>query len=234
MPMSPEEEARFLSEVDILEPLSREQLDELARRLPDTRLEEGEFLYVPQERGEELFVLKEGCVRVYRTDPEGRELTLEVVREGTVLGEMVLGPRRLRIAYARAVEPSLVARLRRRDLDDLIRRTPEVGIELVRLLSERLRLCHNRMTDFANKEVPARLASLILYLVESEGVAIGEGHYKIPTRYTHERLGTMIGAQRVAVTRAFTKLKEAGAAEQSQRLIRVVDMEALERIAQAG
>lgn len=234
MPMSPEEEARFLSEVDILEPLSREELDKLARSLPDTRLEEGEFLYVPQERGENLFVLKEGRVRVYRTDLEGRELTLEVVREGTVLGEMSLGPRRLRMAYARAVEPSLVARLRRAELDDLIRRNPEVGVGLVRLLSERLRLCHNRMADFANKEVPARLASLLIYLVEGEGVAIGEGHYKIPTRYTHERLGTMIGAGRVAVTRAFAQLRKVGATEQKNHLIRVVDMEALERVAEAG
>lgn len=236
MTVSAEEEARFLSEVDVLEPLSQEELDNLARRLPDTSLEQGEFLYVSQARGEELFVLKKGQVRVYRTDPEGGEFTLEVVREGTVFGEMALGPRRLRAAYARAVEPSLVASLRRGELEDLISRNPEVGIRLVRLLSERLRLCHNRMADFANKDVLGRLAGLILYLVEGEGVATGEegGRYEIPTRYTHERLGTMIGAGRVAVSRAFAKLREAGAVEQQRgRPIRVVDMEALERAAGA-
>lgn len=230
--MSPEEEARFLSEVDVLEPLSGEELYKLARSLPDVRLEEGEFLYSPRERGEQLFVLKEGRVRVFRTDSRGRELTLEVLGEGTVLGEMALGPRRLRIAYARAVEPSLVARLRRTELDELIRKNPEVGIGLVNLLSERLRLCHNRMADFASKDVPARLASFILYLLESEGV-VSRGGYKIPTRYTHERLGTMIGAGRVAVTRAFAELKEAGAVEQRSRRIHVVDMEALESAAEA-
>ena len=39
MAVSAEEEAQFLSEVDVLEPLSREELDELSRRLPDTSLE---------------------------------------------------------------------------------------------------------------------------------------------------------------------------------------------------
>ncbi len=49
MPVSPEEEAGIFVKVYVLEPLSRQELDELARRLPDTRLEEGEFLYGPQE-----------------------------------------------------------------------------------------------------------------------------------------------------------------------------------------
>lgn len=231
MAVSVEEEARYLSEVDVLEPLSKEDIDELARELLDTRLEAGEFLYGPKERGEGIWLLKKGRVRVYRVDPKGGEFTLEVVREGTVFGEMGLGPRRLRAAHAQAVEPSLVGFLRREHLEDLIRQSPEVGIRLVRLLSERLRQCHERMADFADKDVPARLASLIVYLIESEGISTGEEGYKIPTHYTHERLGTMIGAGRVAVSRAFAELREAGAIEQRQRLIHVVDMEALERVA---
>lgn len=230
MAVSKEEEARYLSEVDVLEPLSREELEDLARRLPDVHLGEGEFLYGPRERGEGIWLLKKGRVRVYRVDPGGGEFTIEVLREGTVFGEMGLGPRRLRSAHARAMEPSLLGFLDREQLEDLIRRNPEVGIRLVRVLSERLRLCHERMADFADKEVPARLASLIVYLVESEGVSTEEG-YEIPTRYTHERLGTMIGAGRVAVSRAFAELREAGAVEQRRRMIHVLDMEALERIA---
>lgn len=233
MAVSPEEEARYLSEVDVLEPLSREVVDDLARELPDISLEAGEFLSPPQERSEEFFVLKKGRMRVYRTDPEGGELTLEIIEEGTVFGEMAFGgPRRLREAHARAVEPSLVASLRWSELEDLVRRNPEVGLRLVRLLSERLRLCRNRMTDFASKDVAGRLASLILYLVEGEGVVTGEG-YRIPARYTHEQLGAMIGAQRVAVSRAFARLRESGAVEQRNRLIHVADMEALERAAGA-
>ena len=230
--MPPDQEARIFSVVDVLEPLSEEELDGLARKLPDRRLGKGEFLYGPRDRGEGLFVLKEGRVRVYSTDPAGGEFTLEVLGAGTVFGEMSLGPGRVRTAYAEAVEPSLVASLKRRDLEDLIRENPEFGVRLVRLLSERLRLAHNRLADFAGKGVTARLASLILYLAEGEGVADGEGRCDIPTRYTHERLGTMIGAGRVAVSRAFAALKEAGAVEQRNRLIRVLDLEALERAAQ--
>jgi CRP/FNR family transcriptional regulator, cyclic AMP receptor protein len=61
-------------------------------------------------------------------------------------------------------------------------------------------------------------------------VVSGEG-YEIPGPYTYEELGTMIGAKRVAVTRAFKRLREAGAVEVERGHIHVRDVDALERIA---
>ncbi|HZC18082.1 MAG TPA: Crp/Fnr family transcriptional regulator, partial [Rubrobacteraceae bacterium] len=126
----------------------------------------------------------------------------------------------------------IVLSLRREDLKDLVLRKPEVGFRLIERLSERVRELETRLKDISLKEVPARLASLILRLVESEGVVTGEG-YMLPTRYTHEQLGAMIAANRVAVTRAFAELREAGAVEQRRRMIHVSDMEALQRAARA-
>ena len=59
----------------------------------------------------------------------------------------------------------------------------------------------------------------------------GEGGYRLPTRYTHEQLSTMIGAKRVAVTRAFKHLREAGIVDTKQRRTYIRDMEALEHAA---
>jgi CRP-like cAMP-binding protein len=53
----------------------------------------------------------------------------------------------------------------------------------------------------------------------------------VPSRYTHEQLGTMIGAKRVAVTRAMKKLRDDGLVEGGRKRILIKDREALERIA---
>ena len=88
------------------------------------------------------------------------------------------------------------------------------------------------MEGLGLKEVPARLAGLILELVETQGIR-GSAGYRIPTRYTHQQLGTMIGANREAVTRAFARLREAGAVEVRRRYIHVENLEVL-RVATAG
>ncbi|MGH3088150.1 MAG: Crp/Fnr family transcriptional regulator [Rubrobacteraceae bacterium] len=224
------ERIRLLSLVDIFEPLSTEEIEQLRWQLPDLRVDAGEVFFTPRDASEKLFVLQKGRVRIYRT-PDGHELTLAVVEAGTVFGEMTLTAQELRGAYAQAMEPSEVSVMGREDLERLILDKPEVGLRIAHLLSERLRQYESRLEDVALKAVPARLASLILLLVESEGVVIRQDNLKIPTHYTHQHLGTMIGANREAVTRAFGLLQDAGAIELRRRLIHVVNIEALKALA---
>jgi CRP-like cAMP-binding protein len=65
-----DEEERLLSMAHILEPLSEEELEKLPRRNADAHLEAGEIFFTPQERNEKLFVLKEGRVQIYKTNPK--------------------------------------------------------------------------------------------------------------------------------------------------------------------
>ena len=228
----PKEKMKLLSMMDIFEPLSQEQIEELIERLPDAHFEQGQIFYGPEDRSEALFLLKRGRVRIYRLDQYGREFTLAMVEAGTIFGEMALTGQRLPGAYAEAAEPTLVCILKREDVERLVREYPDVGLKMIAVLSERLRLYENRLEDIGLKSVPARLASLILQLAESEGVVTPEG-CKIPTRYAHHQLATMIGANRVSVTNAFAQLQDIGVVELRRRHIYIKDIEALKRAAES-
>jgi CRP/FNR family cyclic AMP-dependent transcriptional regulator len=228
MPASAER-IRFLSMVDILESLPEEDIEQIDSQLSDIHLEAGEIFYTPLDRSQRLFMLQKGRVRVYK-ETRGRQLTLAIVEVGTIFGEMALTAQRLQGAYAQALEPSIVTSMSQEDLERLIVKRPQVGLQLVHLLSERLRSYESRIEDITLKDIHARLASLILLLSEGEGVMTRK-EIKIPHHYTHERLGTMIGAKREAVTRAFSKLQDEGAVELKRRLIYISNIEALRRVA---
>ena len=227
------ERIKLLSMVDIFEPLSKQDLARLNGQLPDVHLEPGDMFYGPEDQTEKLFILQKGKIRIFRMTPDGREFTLAVVEAGTVFGEMALTAQQLEGAYAQAMESSQVSTMAREDLERLVLDKPEVGLRIMQVLSERLRRQENRLEDATMKDVHARLAGIIVLLVESEGVRSGTG-YRIPAHYTHERLGTMIGANRVAVTRAFGLLQDEGVVELRRRLIHVTDIEALRRTAAYG
>src|SRR5918998_2406619 len=228
-----EERIRLLSWVDIFEPLSTEEIEQLNGQLPNRHLERGEMVYTPEQRSERLFMLQKGKIRIFRTAPDGREFTLAIVESGTAFGEMALTAQQLEGAYAQAMEPSEVSTMLREDLERLVIQKPEVGLRIMRLLSERLRRYETRLEDANMKDVHARLASIIVMLVESEGVRSGEG-YRIAAHYTHQQLGEMIGTNREAVTRAFGVLQDEGVVELRRRLIYVPDLQALERISAYG
>ena len=224
-----EKRIRLLSLVDIFEPLSEQEIEQLNGQLSDVHLEPNEIFYTPQDRSERLFVLWKGRVRIYRTTDGGREFTLATVEAGTVFGEMALTAQQLQEAYAQAMEPSELSVMRREDLERLMLEKPEVGLQITHLLSERLRRYETRLEDITLKGVTARLASLLVLLLESEGVVTGDHSLKIPTHYTHQHLGTMVGANREAVTRAFGHLQDRGLVELRRRFIYVPDAEALRR-----
>ena len=216
--------------VDIFEPLTPKEIEELNGQLSDRHLEPGEIFYTPEDRSEMLFLLQKGRVRLYKTT-DGRELTLAEVESGTVFGEMALTAQQLQGAYAQALEATEISVMRREDLERLILEKPQVGLQITHLLSERLRRYEARLEDITLKGIPARLAGVILNLVESEGLVTGRSQARIPTHYTHQRLSTMIGTNREAVTRAFAELQDIGAVELRRRLIWVTNIDTLRRAA---
>jgi CRP/FNR family transcriptional regulator len=218
--------------VDVFEALSEEELEKLAQLAHDATYDQGEVLPEPQEGGEKLYVLKEGRVQLYVKLPNEGEITLSVVEAGSIFGEMAVAGEGAGKVRARALMPSLVCTLKTEVLEQLIERNPAVALAIVRMLSDRLRQAEVRFAELAHKQVPARLASLILRLSASEGIVSRDG-IRLDTPYTHEQLATMIGSNREAVTRAMKKLREQGAVEVVGRRIHLRDRELLEREAEA-
>jgi CRP/FNR family cyclic AMP-dependent transcriptional regulator len=225
--MSEQHEVKLLSLVDILEPLSEEELEEVSARCPSFSLDAGQEFYGSREFDNGLFLLEEGHIVIYKMTSSGKQITFAVHTAGTVLPAL-----RLQGLITRAIEASVLAFMRREDLEYFLRRKPQMGLRLVDLLAESLRLMDARISDVIYKRVPARLASLIAWLIDEEGIVVGSGDRVVPYPYTHEQLGTIIGARRVAVTLAFRALQYEGVVELSQRRIHVKDLELLRRIAE--
>ncbi len=220
---------RRLSWVDFLAPLPEGELEDLARGASLVRLGRGEELVVGnEEQAERMLIALGGQLQVYEVAlRSGRELTLSVLDAGSPVGATGLVPRWVRNLHIRALESSVVCRIERQDLEALVRRNPEVGLGLSRMLATQLMLMEDRWADMVEKEVSARLAGVLYMLAESEGVMTSEGPM-IPTRYTHAQLASMIGANREAVTRAIGALREGGCVEVKRRVY-VKDFDALRR-----
>jgi CRP/FNR family transcriptional regulator, cyclic AMP receptor protein len=225
-----EDHTTLLSGVDLFALLSQEQLGRIAHGIPAKSFEVGEHIFTPTYRGEVFFLLLEGRVRIYRLEA-GQEVTISVLEAGEMFGEAAFTSREGKGSYAQAIATSKIAFLNRSTFYRFIQRDPELGIRAIELLGERLSFYEQRITDMGLKKVPARLASLILQLAETDGIVTGKGHYRLSTHYTHEQLALMIGAKRVAVSRAMKGLREAGAVETGRQRIVVKDADALARIA---
>jgi CRP/FNR family transcriptional regulator, cyclic AMP receptor protein len=224
---------RLLAKVDIFKPLPPAEVERIALLSSSMRLKAGEALALDENR-ETLLLLASGRVRVHEPSTTGGpDLTFSMIEDGTVVAQSGFALRLSRTLRVEALQPTTMLLLKWEDFEALVLCNPEVGVMTIRLLSERLAVCEGRLSDLIRKEVPARLATLILSLSVYQGIVMRDSSRKIPTHYTHQQLASMVGSNREAITRAFGRLREAGAVEIKDRRIYVTDADELERYADA-
>lgn len=211
----------------LFQDLNPEEQAGLERRLPDLNVAAGTLIYSPEEHGEVLFLLKEGRVRLYRLSPDGKALTTAMIEPGAVFGEMALLGQGMQDSFAEALADCALYVLSRRDVQEVLLADPRVSRRLLELVSRRLSATERKLEEFAFRNVPQRLASLLLQLAH---VPPGRsaGPVTLPARYTHQQLAEMIGTYRETVTKVLNDLRQQGLVRMEHGHIQLVDTAALQ------
>jgi CRP-like cAMP-binding protein len=138
--------------------LSLEQLASIDSLMVTRDYARGEPIFTKGDVGSELFVVLEGEIRIH-LDQDGREVTLARIGPSMVLGEMAVFDEQPRSASAQASAATTVRVLRRDKLRAIVHEHPEVLLEFVKNLSQRIRVMNDQLeaagTVPANKPVTA-------------------------------------------------------------------------------
>ncbi len=189
--MAYQEGGQNLHTLDLFQGLDEADLATLEQRMVRTMVAAGRLIYSPEERGEVLFLLKSGRVRLYRLSPEGKALTTAIIEPPSVFGEMAFLGQGMQDSFAEALEDCALYVLNRRDVQDLLLSHPQVARRLLDLIGRRLADTERRLEEFAFKNVPQRLASLLLQLAQVQEEP-AEGPIALPVRYTHQQLAEVL------------------------------------------
>lgn len=215
-----------LRQVPLFSGLSDADLEGFASVLRERRVPKGSIVMMQGERGDALYLLAEGQVKVVLIGEDGREVILSVLGPGSFFGEMALLDDEPRSAHVVVMEDSQLLQLRREDFQARLRSSPDVALALLRLLSKRLRRADDTIGSLALRDVNGRIAHLLLELAQEEG---GD---RITRRLTHATIAQMVGASRETVSRTLSTLANAGVLRMTRREIILVDKEPLRRAAQ--
>jgi len=221
----------YVAAGDIFANLQPRERAEVERLISFGHYPAGQLFHSPNERGEQLFVLRAGRVRIYKLSPEGRALTLMVLEPLTIFGEMTLVGQWLHDTFAEAMTECTIGVIGRDTLRRILERYPLVAIAFMELMGQRLRAMENKLADIAFKNVPQRLASVLLNLAGVPTSQEQPSAYPRLVRYTHQQLAEMIGSYRETVTKAIGELREAGVIRIDDDAISLLDLGQLQRLA---
>ena len=223
--------ATSISGGDIFRDLAPAELAQLKHTITVANYTDGHIFFSSDERGEQLFLLQAGRVRLYKLSPEGRALTLAVLEPPNVFGEMSAVGEWFHDSYAEAMSDCAVGVMKRADLRRSMEQYPQIALRLMELMAQRLHLMEKKLSDIAFKSVPQRLASLLLSLIT---MSTPEGVPASPPavmRYTHQQLAEMIGSYRETVTKAIGDLRDSGIICIDEETIYLTDLPRLQALA---
>lgn len=220
----------YLRHLDLFAGIGELEMQQLVARTTMREFSRGKVILHPNEPQEMVYLIKEGRVKISRYSPEGREQILALLEPGDTFGELAL-VQEAEPVQAEAFEDTLICALYRGDFLALIRRQPEVLLMVMKMLAERLRVAEEEIADLVFRDVPGRLASLLLRLAEAYGRKSG-GTLRLTLRLTHQDIASMIGATRETVTSALGRFRDAGLIATEQRHIAIRDPEGLRRVTQ--
>lgn len=200
----------FLHNVSLFANLSRAELEPLADALITRRYREGEEIFAQNSLGSSLFLVKSGRVGIVVDDADGHRQTLAEFGPGQAFGEFGLLDGLPRSAGAVALERSELQILPRADFFMYLERYPSVAINLVVLLTRRLRFVMQRTEDESDTSpVIQRMARLLADLGDRYGYVEGED-IQLPIRLTQGELAGMLGCPRATASDALRQLQDQG------------------------
>ena len=154
------DEAQSLARVQLFKRLSPTELEQLSEDVDQVFYKDGETIFNEYDKGDALYVVDSGGVRIWVRDEDVKEVTLAELKEGDFFGELAVLDRGARSTNATAIGETALHRLSSDDFQQFLLGHPEASIDIICEIGVRLRqtnlLVSQRVTRNVNLEMEER------------------------------------------------------------------------------
>ena len=214
----------------LFERLGDSEIDAILAHATVARHAEGDQIFAKGDPDNSMMAVLKGRVMISAPSPDGRQVVLTVMREGDVFGEIALLDGNERTADATAAIDCELLVVPRRSLLALLERRPDLCIDLLIVLCERLRRTNEQVEDLAFLDLEARIAKVLVRLTEESGGEDRSSTKPVGVKISQRALGELVGGSRESVNKHLQDWKRSGIIAIEKGAIVIRDLGALEAL----
>jgi CRP/FNR family transcriptional regulator len=216
----------IVSTIPLFEGLPEDQLEDLARIALDKRFGKGDPIFFEGDEAHGFYVVVRGHVKVFKLSMDGKEQILHIFGPGEPFGEVPVFAGQDFPAHAGAIAESLLLYFPKNAFTNLITKTPSLALNMLAVLSRRLRQFTLQVEHLSLKEVPGRLAVYLLYLSNENG-----GDVTVDLAISKGQLASLLGTIPETLSRILAKMTKNGLIQVDGRRIEILDRQGLDDLA---
>jgi len=157
-------DVNLLSGIGIFAELKPESLQKLAEYIELKNFYEGDVIFKQGDKGEELFVLKEGECEVQVDIGTDRKLSVQIMEPGTIFGELSFIDGKERTGTVICKKDAKVLILKRSDFDKFMKEDKEAGskmaMNIAKMIAEKLRDTDKKFREYYLKATISMLKGI--------------------------------------------------------------------------
>jgi CRP/FNR family transcriptional regulator, cyclic AMP receptor protein len=188
-------------------------------------------IFVQNDPGHCLYVIKRGRVKICSLNPEGVELIFAFLSAGDILGEMSILDEKPRSATAISVQETDTLYIERQDFLDFLRASPQAGIDIIAMLCRRLREADKHLEEVSFLDVSCRVARKLAELAGSASSSNSSQECDLTCSLSQEDLARMVGASRVITNKILNSYVDLGLLRLGRKKISILDLKQLNLLA---
>ena len=206
----------------LFEGLLSQHLDELSDIVIEKTYSRGETIFFEGDEGNGFYMVGEGKVKIFKLSSSGKEHILHIFGQGEPFGEVPVFHGKPFPATAEAIVKTKTLFFPRTRFTQLVEKNPAIALNMLAVLSLRLRRFSTQIENLSLKEVPARLANYLIYLSEEQG-----REDVVELEISKGQLASLLGTIPETLSRIFAKMSEEGLIRVSGKVINLLDRRAL-------
>mgnify|MGYP000921568847 CR=1 FL=1 len=209
--------------VPIFSNLNYDEMMEIAGIITQKTFEKGELIYFSGDKGEKLYVIHTGKVKITRLSDDGKEQVIRVLGPGEFMGELSLFSSSPLTDNAEALEKTTVCMIAAEKIKELMRKYPTIAFKVMEELSERLEKAENLIEKINLLDVEKRLAKTLINMANDQN--------EVALKMSKKDLASHLGMTQETLSRKLSNFQDLGLIKLiGQRRIIIIDKVALEDI----
>ncbi len=219
----------IIAATPIFQGLPENQAEEIKRIAVEKQFAKGEFIFMEGDEGSGFYIVISGKIKIFKVSSSGKEQILHIFGPGEPFGEVPVFAGQSFPANAESIAKSRLLFFPRTAFVDLVTGNPSLALNMLSVLSMRLRQFAMQIENLSLKEVPARLAAYLVYLAGEQ-----EREDRVSLPISKGQLASLLGTIPETLSRIFSSMTNQKLIRVNGRDIDLMDMVGLEELSEHG
>lgn len=188
----------YLQNFNLIQGMDESSMEMMDQKSKMKKSSKREVIYFPEERSDNIYMLKEGKVKISRVSEDGKKMTLQLIGPGEIFGESAILGQDKRENIAEVVEDAVICSINRAMFQEMLANNPKLNLSINKFIGLRIRKIQAHVEDLVFKDAQERVVAFLKRYASTFGKKMLDG-WMVRPFLTHQEIADLTATSRQTV-----------------------------------